>query len=125
MKCPAIGVCYLPMTLMFGSVNGSLSMPVFVCDHLGSIIECIFGIDAGMNIRYVLNYAGGALWLKDYPGHNPLYCIPKLCTQDDGLYSRVMKQTVIKTRKFWHCRSGYQEVYATKRLEVTGVMHLC
>ena len=48
--CPAIRVCHLLITLMFGNVKRSLSMPVFVCDHLSSTIECIFGIDAEINI---------------------------------------------------------------------------
>ncbi len=40
------------------------------------------------------------MWCLDDPKQSPLYCIPKVITQDDNLYARVLKQVVIEAQSF-------------------------
>ena len=97
---PALGICHLPITMRFGKITRSITMPIFVCDHLSSTTDCIFGLDAGMYIDFILEYSTGILRLLKDPDDNPLLCTPKLCTHDDSLHARVLNRVVIKPESF-------------------------
>ncbi len=96
----AAGVCHLLVTLKFSTIIKSLCLPVFICDFLSLTVNCIFGIDAGRDFKYVLYYDTGTLWCLDDPNQTPLYCIPKVITQEDNFYARVLKLVVIKAQSF-------------------------
>ncbi len=96
----AAGICHLPVTLTFVTLVKTICLPVFVCDFLSPNMNCVFGIDAGRTFKYVLCYDTGTIWCLDDPKQSPLYCIPKVITQDDNLYARVLKKVVIKAQCF-------------------------
>ncbi len=98
----AAGVCHLSVTLKFGTVVKTICLLVFVCDFLSPTVNCIFGIDAGRAFKYVLCYDTGTVWCLDDPNQSPLYCIPKVISQEDNLYATVtMTMTIFYLTIFY------------------------
>ncbi len=96
----AAGMCHLPLQLRFGNIVKSLCLPVFVCDFPSSKVKCIFGVDAGRTFKFVHCYDTGTVWFLDNPNQTPLYCIPRVITQEENLYARTLRRVVIKAQSF-------------------------